>query len=160
MPENPSTAPASVSKPPKVSVTNRPTTPTATQPETKEQNRPTRKYVRASTTGFFVSLDDAEKLRAEMEEEKQKQINARRQASANFEAFDIDFGGNARRETFDVPPKLNVTRNLNDGNKENISRGLFPHDISGISVGEDSVLKNKLKSRTDNLTSTPLQRHT
>lgn len=131
--------------------------------ESKEAQKLQRKPFRANGTGFFLSMDDVEKTRAEMEQEKQARIEARRNASsANFEAFEVDFGGgSARRETFDVPPKLNVTRNVEeDSNKENISRGLFPQDISSISVDE-MILKNKLiKSHADNLTSTPLQRHT
>ena len=112
-------------------------------------------------------MDEVEKERMDMEREKQQQIEARRKASANFDAFDVDFGpSSSRRETFDVPSskQLNLTRNVNDAkqnNKENINRGLFPlSDISEISISDDAVLKNKLKSRVENLTSTPVQRNT
>lgn len=113
-------------------------------------------------------MDDIEKERAEMEQEKQLQMDSRRKASANFEAFEVDFStSSSRRETFDIPSasakQLNVTRNMTDtkqNNKENINQGLFPNDLSDISVSDELLLKNKLKSRVDHLTSTPLQRHT
>ena len=101
-------------------------------------------------------MAEVEAIQAEQEQEQIKKQNARRQNSSQFEAFEINFGGNSRRETFDVPHKLNVTHNI-ESDKEN-SRG-FPLDISGISISEDVAQKMKLKSRSDNWTSTPLQRH-
>ena len=102
-------------------------------------------------------MAEVEAIQAEVEEDRLRKQNARRQNSSHFEAFEIDFGGNnSRRETFDVPQKLNVTHNI-ESDKEN-SRG-FPLDISGISISEEVAQKMKLKSRADNWTSTPLQRH-
>ncbi len=164
VPENPPAAPAAVTKVARPSAVKPSVTPASsavTEPKeaVRQPRKPLRPTVQGSGTGFFLSMDDIEKTSAAIELEKQKKIEARRQNSSNFEAFDVDFsGGSARRETFDVPPKLNVTRNVN--NKENVSTGLFPNDISGISISEEAVLKNKLKSRVENLTSTPLQRHT
>ncbi len=156
--------------PPKLSSGAKPTATPAPTAETKETARQQRKPLRPQVhaTGFFLSMDDVEKERADMEREKQQQLENRRKAAANFDAFDVDFGSSSsRRETFDVPAskQLNVTRSINDAkqnNKENINRGLFPNDISDISVSDEMILKNKLltKSRVDNLTSTPLQRHT
>ena len=97
-------------------------------------------------------MDEVEKERMDMEREKQQQIEARRKASANFDAFDVDFGpSSSRRETFDVPSskQLNLTRNVNDAkqnNKENINRGLFPlSDISEISISDDAVKVSRWK---------------
>jgi hypothetical protein len=156
--------------PPKLSSGAKPTATPAPTAETKETARQQRKPLRPQVhaTGFFLSMDDVEKERAEMERDIQQQLENRRKAAANFDAFDVDFGSSSsRRETFDVPAskQLNVTRSINDAkqnNKENINRGLFPNDISDISVSDEMILKNKLltKSRVDNLTSTPLQRHT
>lgn len=149
-----------VSKAPKANVARPSIAPAAA--DIKEAPKLQRKPLRAHGTGFFLSMDEVEKTRTEMEQEKQARVEARRNASsANFESFEVDFGNAsaARRETFDVPPKLNVTQNLNeDFNKENVSRILCPQDLSAMSVDE-MMLKNKLKSRTD-LTSTPLQRNT
>lgn len=113
-------------------------------------------------------MDDVDKQRVQMEREKQLQMDTRRKASANFDAFEVDFGSSSsRRETFDIPQaaakQLDMTKQIMDAkqnNKENISRGLFPNDLSDISVAEELLLKNKLKSRVDHLTSTPMQRHT
>ena len=106
-------------------------------------------------------MAEVEAIQAEQEQEQIRKQNARRQNSSQFEAFEIDFGGNnSRRETFDVPKKLNVTHNIThsvESDKEN-SRG-FPLDISGISISDEVAQKMKLKSRSDNWTSTPLQRH-
>jgi hypothetical protein len=157
--------------PPKLSSGAKPTATPAPTAETKETARQQRKPLRPQVhagTGFFLSMDDVEKERVDMEREKQQQLENRRKAAANFDAFDVDFGSSSsRRETFNVPAakQLNVTRSVNDAkqnNKENINRGLFPNDISDISVSDEMVLKNKLltKSRVENLTSTPLQRHT
>jgi len=156
--------------PPKLSSVAKPTATPAPTAETKEIARQQRKPLRPQVhaTGFFLSMDDVEKERVDIERERQQQLETRRKASANFEAFNVDFGSSSsRRETFDVPAskQLNVTRSINEAkqnNKENINRGLFPNDISDISVSDEMILKNKLltKSRVDNLTSTPLQRHT
>ena len=167
VPETPATVPQAATAPKarlSVAAKSVAVTPSAEPKEpVKQQRKPLRPNVQASGAGFFLSMDDVEKAGAEIELEKQKRFEARRQASANFEAFDVDIsGGSSRRETFDVVPKLNVTRNVS--NKENVSaaNGLFPTDISGISINEETVLKNKLpKSRLlDNLTSTPMQRNT
>ncbi|EFX71129.1 hypothetical protein DAPPUDRAFT_309226 [Daphnia pulex] len=171
VPENPVVIPVVNKAPPKLSSGAKPTATPAPTAETKETARQQRKPLRPQVhagTGFFLSMDDVEKERADMEREKQQQLENRRKAAANFDAFDVDFGSSSsRRETFDVPAakQLNVTRSVNDAkqnNKENINRGLFPNDISDISVSDEMVLKNKLltKSRAENLTSTPLQRHT
>ena len=164
MPENPTVPPPAPSNPVPKSRPSmaKPPVLVASNPESKEPPRQQRKPLRANATGFFLSMDEVEKTRTEMEQERQMRMEARRKGStANFEAFDVDFdNGAARRETFDVPPKLNITRNMNEhANKENISHGLFPQDISGISISDEMVLKSKPKARADNLTSTPLQRN-
>jgi len=130
----------------------------AAKPPTKSSKLEQRKPLRSQPKGaFFVSIAEVEAIQAEVEEDRLRKKNARRQNSSHFEAFEIDFGGNnSRRETFDVPQKLNVTHNI-ESDKEN-SRG-FPLDISGISISEEVAQKMKLKSRADNWTSTPLQRH-
>lgn len=129
----------------------------ATKPPIRSSKLEQRKPLRSQPKGaFFISMAEVEAIQAEQEQEQIKKQNARRQNSSQFEAFEIDFGGNSRRETFDVPHKLNVTHNI-ESDKEN-SRG-FPLDISGISISEDVAQKMKLKSRSDNWTSTPLQRH-
>ena len=122
----------------------------------------------SSGTGFFLAMDDVEKTAAHMEQEKQKRFEQRRQASTNFEVFSVDFGEtNVRRETFDVPNKMNQTQLMNGNhlqieNKEN-SRG-FPSDISGISPTEEqipiqkSMLSMVKNAHNDVFTSTPLQR--
>ena len=166
VPDNPVAAPVINKAPSRLSsVTKSAPTTTETKETARQQRKPLRPQVHA--TGFFLSMDEVEKERMDMEREKQQQIEARRKASANFDAFDVDFGpSSSRRETFDVPSskQLNLTRNVNDAkqnNKENINRGLFPlSDISEISISDDAVLKNKLKSRVENLTSTPVQRNT
>ena len=168
MPDNP-VATTAVNKPKLSSVAKSTAATSAPTTETKETARHQRKPLSAQvpSTGFFLSMDEVEKERMDMEREKQQQLEARRKASANFEAFNVDFGStSSRRETFDVPvsKQLNLTRNVSDAkqnNKENINRGLFPvNDISQISVSDELVLKNKLKSRVENLTSTPVQRNT
>jgi hypothetical protein len=122
----------------------------------------------SSGTGFFLAMDEVDKTAVQMEQEKQKRLEQRRQASKNFEVFSVDFGEtNMRRETFDVPTKLNQTQLLNENqlqveNKEN-SRG-FPSDISGISPTEEqipiqkSMLSMVKATHNDVFTSTPLQR--
>lgn len=103
-------------------------------------------------------MAEVEAAQAELEQDQQRKLQARRQNSTNFDCFVVDFA-NPRRETFDVPQKLNVTRSLDCDNKENNSRG-FPHDISGISITEEVAQKSVFKSaKNENLTSTPLQRH-
>lgn len=169
VPENPAAAPIVNKAPPKLGVAKLSAAPSPAV-VSKEAGRQQRKPLRpqGQATGFFLSMDDIEKERAEMEQEKQLQMDSRRKASANFEAFEVDFSTSfSRRETFDIPSasakQLNVTRNMTDtkqNNKENINQGLFPNDLSDISVSDELLLKNKLKSRVDHLTSTPLQRHT
>ncbi|KAK4026795.1 hypothetical protein OUZ56_015821 [Daphnia magna] len=169
VPENPAAAPIVNKAPPKLGVAKLSAVPSPAV-VSKEAGRQQRKPLRpqGQATGFFLSMDDIEKERAEMEQEKQLQMDSRRKASANFEAFEVDFStSSSRRETFDIPSasakQLNVTRNMTDtkqNNKENINQGLFPNDLSDISVSDELLLKNKLKSRVDHLTSTPLQRHT
>lgn len=169
VPENPAAAPIVNKAPPKLGVAKLSAAPSPAV-VSKEAGRQQRKPLRpqGQATGFFLSMDDIEKERAEMEQEKQLQMDSRRKASANFEAFEVDFStSSSRRETFDIPSasakQLNVTRNMTDtkqNNKENINQGLFPNDLSDISVSDELLLKNKLKSRVDHLTSTPLQRHT
>jgi len=126
---------------------------------------PQRKPLRSQPKGaFFVSMAEAEAMQADLEEQQQRILKNRRQNSTNFESFEVDFGSSSRRETFDVPQKLNVTHNIthNESDKENSGQG-FPLDISGISVSEENWQKMKLKSNVsmgrDNRTSTPLQRH-
>uniref|UniRef100_A0A0P6G4U3 Hyaluronan mediated motility receptor n=1 Tax=Daphnia magna TaxID=35525 RepID=A0A0P6G4U3_9CRUS len=169
VPENPAAASIVNKAPPKLGVAKLSAVPSPAA-VSKEAGRQQRKPLRpqGQATGFFLSMDDIEKERAEMEQEKQLQMDSRRKASANFEAFEVDFStSSSRRETFDIPSasakQLNVTRNMTDtkqNNKENINQGLFPNDLSDISVSDELLLKNKLKSRVDHLTSTPLQRHT
>lgn len=169
VPENPAAAPIVNKAPPKLGVAKLSAAPSPAV-VSKEAGRQQRKPLRpqGQATGFFLSMDDIEKERAEMEQEKQLQMDSRRKASANFEAFEVDFStSSSRRETFDIPSasakQLNVTRHMTDtkqNNKENINQGLFPNDLSDISVSDELLLKNKLKSRVDHLTSTPLQRHT
>ncbi|KAI9563651.1 hypothetical protein GHT06_011115 [Daphnia sinensis] len=116
VPENPVTAPVVNKAPPKLSVAKpSPAPPPAAEPKevVRQQRKPLRPQGQA--TGFFLSMDDIEKERAEMEREKQLQIDSRRKASANFEAFEVDFSNSSsRRETFDIPSssakQLNVTR--------------------------------------------------
>ena len=72
------------------------------------------------SAGFFVSMDDVEKTRTEMEKERQQRIEARRQTSHNFDAFKIGInGGNARRDTYDVPSNkpLNSTQGVRNKEK-------------------------------------------
>lgn len=113
----------------------------------------------AQSAGFFISMDDVEKTRTEMEKERQRRMEQRRQASHTFEAFEVDLTeGVSRRETFDVLPKqqLNLTHNIE--NKENSRNHGFPHDISGISVTEETLpLDKKMPASTSShRTSTPL----
>ena len=123
--------------------------------------------VSSSSTGFFLSMDEVEKTRSQMEQENQKRQDQRRKFSTNYEAFSVDLSeeSSVRRETFYVLPKINHTQSLAPpnqlilDNKEN-SRG-FPSDISGISPSEERVAiqKSMIKSaHGDVLTSTPLQR--
>ena len=123
--------------------------------------------VSSSSTGFFLSMDEVEKTRSQMEQENQKRQDQRRKFSTNYEAFSVDLSEESivRRETFYVLPKINHTQSLAPpnqlilDNKEN-SRG-FPSDISGISPSEERVAiqKSMIKSaHGDVLTSTPLQR--
>lgn len=112
----------------------------------------------AQATGFFLAMDDIEKTKNDMERERRERIEQRRKASHNFEAFDVDFGNTStRRDTYDLPPKLNVTHCI-DANKENSS--IFPHDLSGISIGDgvgQKLIKEHSPATNDRLTSTPLQ---
>ena len=106
-----------------------------------------------------MSMAEIEATQAEAEQEKLRQIQSRREKSEQFDAFVVDFGTN-RRETFDVPPKLNVTRNMGE-DKENV-RGNFVHDLSGISIADEVQKSSKSNHlRPDVMTSTPLsvQRH-
>lgn len=132
--------------------------PQASEKEPPQRRAPFRAQSTQST-GFFLAMDDIEKTKAEMERERKEKTEQRRKASHNFDAFDVDFGnGSMRRETFDVPPKLNVTHCIADAsNKENSS--IFPVDLSGISIGDELAQKMKQNSPLigDHFTSTPLQ---
>jgi len=113
------------------------------------------------SAGFFISMDDVEKTRTEMEKERQRRIEARRQASHNFDAFEIEINeGNTRRDTFDVPSKkpLNATHSVE--NKENSRSHGFPEDISSIAISDQSTppFDKKLPAvgSSSHRTSTPL----
>lgn len=110
------------------------------------------------STGFFLSFDDIEKTRTEMEKDRQRRLEARRQASHNFDAFEVEFSdseSNMRRETFDIPSKqqLDATHTLE--NKENGHS--FAHDISCIPTTEEEAAKEKRLQQLQGVrSSTPL----
>ena len=79
-----------------------------------------------------------------MEKDRERRIQARRQASHNFEAFEIgasDNESNTRRETFDIPSKQSFDATHILENKENGHS--FVHDISCIPTTEEEAAKEK-----------------
>lgn len=158
MPDVPAIPSSSVIQAPKSAVLSSAKTSGKTTPQPCEKEprvKAERKPLRSQPKGaFFLSMAEVEAERLRMEEDKQRQIQERRENSHSFDAFTVDFEP-SRRDTFDVPPRVSVTRSNSD--KENSRH--FPSDISEISMAEDVLAKNKGAARSDVMTSTPLQRH-